>query len=219
MIFVNYKTYKGGTGTEAISLARVFAAVSRETGVRIVSVVQSADIKEISSLVDAPIWSQHVDLDDFGAHTGSVLPEAVREDGAVGTFLNHSEHKFKNFNDLKKAHTRAVETGLETLLFAGDIAELKEIVKLKPNFVSYEPPELVGSKTTSVAKATPEIITKAVEIAKKHDLPLIVGAGIKSTEDVRVSLERGAVGIAVASAVVDSHDPKGEIMKLIEGFG
>ena len=89
---------------------------------------------------------------------------------------------------------------------------------LKPTFVSYEPPELVGSKTTSVTQAKPEIITKAVRITKEHDLPLIVGAGIKSANDVRKSLEMGAVGVAVASDIVASENPREEILDLIEGF-
>jgi len=77
---------------------------------------------------------------------------------------------------------------------------------------------LVGSKTTSVAIAKPEIIAEAVEISRERDLPLIVGAGIKSHEDVRKSLELGATGVAVASDVVTAKDPKKEILDLIEGF-
>ena len=77
---------------------------------------------------------------------------------------------------------------------------------------------MVGSKKTSVAQAKPEIISQSVEIAKEADLPLIVGAGIKSTEDVRKSIELGAAGVAVASDVVAAKDPKKEILDLVEGF-
>ena len=37
-------------------------------------------------------------------------------------------------------------------------------------------------------------------------------------DDVRKSLELGAVGVAVASDIVKSEDPKKEILDLIEGF-
>jgi triosephosphate isomerase len=219
MIFVNFKTYERGTGAAAVTLARVLMAVSESTGVKVIPVVQTPDMKEVTSAVSLPVWAQHVDSIEFGAHTGSILPSAVAEDGAQGTFLNHSEIPFKKFADLKKAHLNAIETGLKTLIFAGDLGELKNIVKLAPTYVSYEPPELVGSKTTSVAQAKPEIISEAVKIANKYEIPLIVGAGIKSAEDVRVSLRLGASGFAVASSVVDSEDSKGEILKLIEGYG
>jgi triosephosphate isomerase len=218
MIFVNFKTYEKGTGANALSLVRVLETVSESSGVRIIPVLQAADIKEASLVTRLPIWGQGVDPVDYGAHTGSVLPEALKEDGAEGTFLNHSEHKFEEFADLREACKRAHGVGLKTLVFAGGIKELEEVVKLKPDYVSYEPPELVGSKTTSVAESRPDVITKAVEMAVRHGLPLVVGAGIKSSKDVKVSLALGAVGVAVASAVVGSGDPEAKLMELTKGY-
>ncbi|OGM19932.1 hypothetical protein A2714_04320 [Candidatus Woesebacteria bacterium RIFCSPHIGHO2_01_FULL_38_9] len=218
MIFVNFKTYQQGTGGDAISLIKLLEEISHESQVKIIPVVQAADVKEAVMTSKLEVWAQHIDPVEFGAHTGYVLPEAVVEDGAMGVFLNHSEHKFESFDDLKKAHSRAKEVGLKTLIFAADLNELENIMKLNPSYVSYEPPELVGSKITSVARAKPEIIAKAVEITRKHELPLIVGAGIKSYEDVRKSLELGAVGVAVASDIVTAKDPKKEILDLVQGF-
>jgi len=218
VIFVNFKTYEQGTGEDAIQLVNILEEIARETQIKIIPVVQTSDIKEVVSSSKLEIWVQNIDPIDYGAHTGSVLPEAVFEDGAIGTFLNHSEHKFENFDELEIANKRAQEIGLKTLIFASDLEEVKKVVKLKPTFVSYEPPELVGSKTTSVAKEKPGVVSDAVEITRKHDLPLIVGAGIKSVEDVRKSLELGAVGVAVASDIVTAKDPRKETLKLIEGF-
>ena len=218
MIFVNFKIYEQGTGASALALVRIHEEVAHETQIKVIPVVQASDIKEIVESSKLEIWTQHVDFVEYGAHTGAILPEAVFEDGAIGTFLNHSENKFENFLTLEKAHARARKVGLKTLVFAGDLNELKLILKLRPTLVSYEPPELVGSKTTSVAIAKPEIIAEAVEISRERDLPLIVGAGIKSHEDVRKSLELGATGVAVASDVVTAKDPKKEILDLIEGF-
>lgn len=218
MIFVNFKTYEKGTGIAALELVQVLEEVAHETQIKIIPVVQASDVKEIIQISRLEIWVQHVDPMEYGAHTGYILPEAVIEDGAIGTFLNHSEHKFENFSQLAKAHNRARQVGLRTLVFAANIAELREIIKLEPTFASYEPPELVGSKTTSVAKAKPEVISQAVEVTRTKGLPLIVGAGIKSQEDVRKSMELGAVGVAVASDIVAAKDPKKELMELIEGF-
>lgn len=218
MIFVNFKTYEKGTGVDAISLAKILEEVSHETQIKIIPVVQATDVREVTQTIGLEVWTQHIDPVEFGAHTGDILAEAVYEDGAMGTFLNHSERKFTNFEELKVAKHRAEKVGLKTLIFAGDIEELKRIVELKPTFVSYEPPELVGSKTTSVTEAKPEVIAKAVEIASGANLPLIVGAGIKSEEDVRVSLRLGATGFAIASSIVTSEDPKKELLGLVEGY-
>ncbi|KKQ85679.1 MAG: Triosephosphate isomerase [Candidatus Woesebacteria bacterium GW2011_GWB1_38_8] len=218
MIFINFKTYQKGTGSEALGLIKILEKVAQESQIKIIPVVQATDIKEVVQTTTLEVWTQHTDFVQFGAHTGAILPEAVFEDGAVGTFLNHSEHKFTNFEDLTKAKSRAQEVGLKTLIFAGDLEELRKVFELKPTYVSYEPPELVGSKTTSVAQAQPEVIVKAVEEAKANDLPLVVGAGIKSAQDVRKSIEFGAVGVAVASDIVASDDPEKELKELIRGL-
>jgi len=218
MIFVNFKVYKQGTGEDAVTMAGVLEEVALETQVKIVPVVQASDIKEVTQNSKLEVWSQHVDPVDYGAHTGAVLAEALLEDGAVGTFLNHSENKFKSFHDLEAAAGRAANVGLKTLIFAANLRELKKILELSPTYAAYEPPELVGSTKTSVAESKPGVISKAFEITKQKGIPLIVGAGIKSQEDIRISLQLGAVGVAVASDVVKAEDPKKELLELIEGY-
>jgi len=218
MIFVNYKTYEEGTGKRAVDLTKILEEVAHETQVKIIPVVQAGDVKEIVNSTKLEVWVQKIDAVEFGAHTGSIIPEAVFEDGALGTFLNHSELRFENFEDLAKASDRAKSVGLKTLIFVNDIQELKNITSLSPNYLAYEPPELVGSSTVSVSTAKPEVIKEAAEIAKLAGIPLIVGAGIHSAEDIRKSLELGAVGFAVASSILLSEDPRREILALTEGF-
>ena len=218
MIFVNFKTFKEGTGHGALELVKVLEEVAHLSRVKIIPVVQSTDIKEIVLSSKLEVWAQKIDPVSYGAHTGSILPEAVFEDGAVGTFLNHSEAKLATFAELKQTNQKAKEVGLKTLIFTAGISELNRILALKPTFVAYEPPELVGSRETSVAQAKPEIISEASVLAKNAGIPLIVGAGIHSQEDVKKSLELGAVGVVVASDIVLAEDPKKELLDLVEGF-
>jgi len=218
MIFLNYKTYESGTGNKAVLVSKMVEEVSHSSGIKIIPVVQVNDIKEIVSSVFIEIWSQKVDAVEYGAHTGSVLPESVVEDGAMGTVLNHSENRLPDFETLAKTHDRAREVGLKTLVFAKDLGELEKVASLNPDYISYEPPSLIGSKDVSVATAEPEIIAKAAEISKKSGIPLIVGAGVHSAEDVKKCLELGAIGIAVASDVMNADDPKTELLDLVEGY-
>lgn len=211
MIFINFKTYESGTGEKALVISKIIEEVSKESGVKIISVVQPMDM-------DSGMWSQKIDAIEYGAHTGSILAEAVVSAGAVGTFLNHSENRFNSFEELSKAHDRAREVGLKTLIFAKDLEELEKVSKLKPDYISYEPPSLIGSKDISVATAEPEIITKATIISKDSGIPLIVGAGVHSCADVKKCLELGAIGVAVASDVMNAIDPKLELLDLVEGF-
>ena len=151
-------------------------------------------------------------------HIQAVFCQNQFEDGATGTLLNHSENKFPDFETLSIAHDRAKEVGLKTLIFAKDIEELEKISSLHPDFISYEPPELIGSKDISVAYAKPEVISSATIMSKNAGIPLIVGAGVHSREDVKKCLELGAVGVAVASDIMNAIDPKKELLDLVEGF-
>lgn len=218
MIFLNYKTYESGTGDTALAMSSIVQDVSHSSGIKIIPVVQTADIREVVSNVSVEVWAQKIDPVTYGAHTGSVLPESVLEDGARGTLLNHSENRFPDFDTLAKAHDRAREVGLKTLIFAKDIEELAKVSSLSPDFISYEPPSLIGSKDTSVATAEPEIVKEASEVSKKTGIPLIVGAGVHSAEDVKKCLELGAVGVAVASDIMNAADPRKELLDLVEGF-
>ena len=218
MIFVNYKTYEEGSGQNALALTKILEEVAHATQVKIIPVVQIIDAEMVVAGTTLEVWIQHIDPLTYGAHTGWTLPEEAVKIGISGVFLNHSEHKFDNFDSLKTANEKAMSANLKTLIFASTLSELKKICELSPTLVAYEPAELVGSTTTSVAEAQPEIISQAAEIAREFGLPLVVGAGIHSTNDVKKSLELGAVGVAVATDIVKATDPRKELTELTEGF-
>jgi len=218
MLFINFKTYQEGTGKNALELIKILEETAESSQIKIIPVVQATDIKEAVGISKLEIWAQNVDPVTYGSHTGSILPESVLEDGVAGTFLNHSERKFEDTSLLQQTINRCSELGLKTLVFASNLEELGVVSSYNPTFVAYEPPEFIGSTTSSVTSAQPDIILKAVETAKTHNLPLIVGAGIHSKEDVRKSLELGATGIAVARDILKAEDPKKELLDLIEGF-
>jgi len=217
MIFLNFKTYQEASGVNALSLIQIVEDVALSTQIKIIPAVQLLDLKQIISQTKLEVWVQKIDPVSYGANTGSILPEEVVASGARGTFLNHSENKIADFNLLKLASQKAKENDLKTLIFCSTLEELEKNKTLNPDFLSYEPPELIGG-TTSVATSQPEIIAKAAVITKEAGIPLIVGAGINSSQDVKKSLELGAVGVAVASDVIKSSNPRGELLDLTEGF-
>lgn len=217
MIFINFKTYKEASGERAVELTHTLCDIAGETDIEIIACPQVVDLREVARVSDHPVWAQHVDLSERGQGTGWFPPEVAKETGAKGAFLNHSEHKLE-WNTLESTHKRAREAGLETLIFANDLLELDKVAKLSPTYVSYEPPELIASKDTSVARAKPQVITQAAEIAHGYDLPLIVGAGVKDKEDVKKSLDLGAVGVVLSSAFVLAQNPGAVLRELALGF-
>lgn len=207
MIFVNFKTYKEGTGGRALELVKVLRECERDSGVPIIPVVQTEDAVACIGSPGGEVWVQHTDS-----------PGLITKMGVKGAFLNHSDNKIRSNDELRGLVEKCKEVGLRTLVFAADLGELRQVLTLKPDFVAYEPPELIASKETSVAHAKPEIVKKAAVLAKSVSIPLIIGAGIKDSFDVKKSLELGAVGVAVSSAVVLAEDPKKVVLELAKGF-
>ena len=214
MLFLNFKTYPSSTSQNAVKLAHIAREVSQKFNTEIIVCPTATDLFAVSQ-VGLPTWSQHVDFFDQGRATGFVPPELVASTGAVGTLLNHSEHKL-DFETLSKAHARAKAINLKTLIFAADLDEAKKVSALNPDYIGYEPPELVGSSEISVSEAKPEVVKDVVN-ALPHQ-KIIVGAGIKSANDSLVAISLGAVGIAVASSITKSENPKEEIEKLVKPF-
>jgi len=156
---INFKTYK--TGKDALKLAKTIEKFNKN----IIIGVQPSHLNEIATKTKLKVYSQHVDQFKPERHTGYIIPETIKKDGAKGTFLNHSEHKIP-FRILKKTIKVCKETKLKTIVFASNLKEAKRIQKLKPDLLIIEPPELVATKT-SVSKEKPELKKHFKEIKNK----------------------------------------------------
>jgi triosephosphate isomerase len=204
---VNFKTYTEGTGKKAVELARSAEKVSSETGVCFAVAPQYVDILLIVNSVDIPVFAQHIDPFKPGSYTGHVLPEAVKEAGAVGTLINHSERRLR-LADIDEAVTRAREVGLASVVCTNNTAVSASAAALKPDMIAIEPPELIGTGIP-VSKAKPEVVTSTVDSVKRvnRDVVVLCGAGITNGEDVSAALRLGTEGVLVASGIVKSKDP------------
>ncbi len=95
MIIVNFKTYLESTGKRAIELAKQAEKAAKETGANIIVAPQFVDLAKVAEAVEIPVFAQHIDPIKPGNSTGHVLAEAVKEAGAVGTLINHSERQLR----------------------------------------------------------------------------------------------------------------------------
>jgi triosephosphate isomerase len=143
--------------------------------------------------------------------------EAVVEAGAGGTLVNHSEHQVPP-GTIKKVQSSKFKVHFQIVVCAKTLGQAERLVRLKPDFLAYEPPELIGAQQASVATVQAKTIKKVVEIGKGRNVPVVVGAGIHSAEDVKISLKMGAVGILVSSYVVLAKEQKKALEELAEAF-
>ena len=222
IIIVNFKLYEKASGNQAegvrvssaLELAKIHEKVAKEMGVNIAIAVNAVDLAKVAEAVEIPVFAQHVDPVTYGSYTGHVLPEAVRDVGADGTLLNHAENQIE-MDVLKKSIDRAKEVGLEVVACANTPEQAEEILKFGPDLVAVEPPELIGGDV-SVSKAEPEIIKKSVALL--GDNRVLVGAGVKTSEDVKIALKLGAVGVLLASGVTKSENPYLALKDLASGL-
>lgn len=213
MIWVNFKTYQAGTGKKALELAKICQEVEKESSVTIIPVVQTADIFRLTN-VGLQVWAQHIDDIEYGPNTGQALPEAVLAAGAQGTLLNHSENKLP-VEIIGETIKRCQELGIKVLVCAESVEEGRAIAKFKPDFLAYEPPELIGGDV-SVSLVKSEVVRDFV--LGVGQIPVVIGAGIRSQPDIIKGLELGAKGFLVSSDVVLAQNPQEELEELVSGF-
>ena len=214
VIIVNFKTYEKGTGKAALKLAEKAEDVSRETGASIVVATQFTDIERIAGNVNIPVFVQHVDPVSYGSNTGHVLPQAVKEAGAVGTLINHSERRVDP-EIVKATVEKAREAGLITVVCADTPRTCKKLAAFNPDYIAVEPPELIGTGIP-VSKAKPEVVTDSIEVIKKVNpkITVLCGAGITVGEDYAAALRLGTEGVLLASGVVKAKDQHEALLNL-----
>ena len=215
VIVLNMKTYLESTGKNALEIAKIMDKISIESGVNMVVSVQSIDIKEISDNISIPVFAEHIDPIKPGSHTGWILPEAIKNAGAIGSLINHSEHRL-NLADIDYCIYRSRELDLDQIVCSNNVLTSKAIAALKPNFIAVEPPELIGGDI-SVTTANPDIVKDSVKAVKNIDnnVHVLCGAGVKNGSDVAKAIELGSAGVLLASGIIKSNDKEKVIRDLI----
>jgi len=208
LIALNFKTYAQAFGENSLKLAKIAEEVSDQFGVTIAVAPPMIDLARVAAEVKIPVFAQHVDPYEPGSHTGSIIAEDVKAAGAVGSLVNHSEHRLR-LADIGMVLKRLRENKLISLLCTDTVETTKAGAALSPDMLAIEPPELIGTGIP-VSKAKPEVVKGAVQAVQKinPDVHVLCGAGISTGDDVARAIELGAEGVLLASAYVKAKDPK-----------
>lgn len=212
MFIINYKNYEEISDAKAVKLALVAAKIAKKYRIKIAI----APPHHLLSTLEypGPILAQHVDNAKVGSTTGFVIPELLKKSRVNGSLINHSEHRIPS-KDIAKLVERLRNLKMISVVCVKDVAEAAKYVKLNPDFIAIEPPELIGSGR-AVSTERPELITKAVQKVKaaKNKTKLLCGAGIVTGHDVKKAIELGSDGILVASGIVKAKNWN----KIVEEF-
>jgi len=213
MIILSLKTYKESTGEVAIKLLSCVKKISEETGVKIVPAVQPTDIYRVKKELGIEVWAQHMDPIEPGKNMGWLSPYALKEAGATGVVINHSEHKMSD-DMVKKTLDKAKEYRFANVIIGFNLEMIIKFDSWGPDFVSYEKEDMIGTGVSMLTQEA-ENIKKLVAVLKN---PLIIGAGISTGEDTKQAVKLGAKGVILASGFVLAKDPEAKLRELAEGF-
>jgi len=218
IIVLNFKTYREATGEDALTLSRICEGVAREYGVGIAVAPQTADRGRGAEPVEIPVFAQHVDGVGFGGFTGHTTAVSIKEAGAKGSLINHSERRLK-LAEIDAAIAACRSCGLVTIVCTNNVATTRAASALRPDYVAVEPPELIGSGIPA-SKADPEVVRRSVEAVKaiEPSVAVLCGAGITHGEDLRAALDLGSAGVLLASGIIKAKDQRFALEDLVTGI-
>ena len=192
--------------------------VSQSLGTRIMISPPQPLLAWVAKNTHLEIVSQHVDANQIGPSTGFTIPEMVKESGAIGSLINHSEHPI-DIIYITEIIKKMRSLKLVSVVCAKNFDELTMIAKLEPDYIAIEPPELIGTKR-SISTEKPSLISESFQYLDSNRIKskLICGAGINTHEDVRIALDLGSDGILAASSIVKSDKWYEKIYELASQF-
>jgi len=205
MFVINCKNYEEIAGDKIIKFIKTAEKISKKYKVKI-AISPPQHLIGLVANSSITILAQHIDVSKVGSTTGYIIPELLKKSKVKGSLINHSEHRITS-KEIGKLVLKLKELKMTSILCVKDIAEVKKYVKLNPDYIAIEPPELIGSGK-AVSKEKPELIAKAASIVNnsKNKTKLLCGAGIVSGEDVAKAIELGSKGILVASGIIKVKD-------------
>jgi len=214
VLIINLKSYKEAIGEKALKFCEYALEISNKYDVDIRVAVHPTDLVACRKFRHL-VFSQHVDVRNYGAYTGHMPIDLLIDLGISGSLLNHSEYKVDH-KIIIDVVNYIKNKDFEIVTCVDSIEELNALLKLnvKPTAYAIEPPELIGTGR-SVSKYKPETIIKAVELGEKHQVNILCGAGIVDHEDVKEAIKLGAKGVLVASGIVKAKDPKTAITNMV----
>ncbi len=209
IIIINFKNYVHGK--KALDLGKKI----KEYLPQAIVAVSSADARGISYYTKLQVFAQHIDFAEGKKSTGFVTAETLKETGAGGSLLNHSEHRL-NEEIIKKTIKKAKEKNLKIILCVKNLSEARKYKNFNPWAIAFEDPKLI-STGKSITKYKGEDLKKFVSMLKGIKIIPLCGAGINSKEDVTEAGKLGCKGVLISSAIANSKNPDkilGEISKI-----
>ncbi|MFD1563399.1 triose-phosphate isomerase [Haloarchaeobius amylolyticus] len=205
VFLVNYKTYAGTTGDDALAFAETIERVRDETGSRFAVAPQLPDLRRIAERTDLPIVAQTA-VPRAESGIGDVTLEAVADAGADAVFVSHPENEAA-FTAVARAVDRCGDLGLESIVAVEGLTTARMALAADPDWLLFERPADIATDEGMV-RTHPERIETFVETVADEaaETRTFVGGGIRTAEDVARAFDCGVDATGAASAAIEADD-------------
>lgn len=200
-------------GKDIVDMARVADAAAKKYNVNVIYTTPYANIKEVAQNTQKIyVFAPHMDYAPIGRGLANILPESIKEAGAQGVMLNHSE-KPLSLVALGQTIRRARELDLMTIVCADSMEELKGVSVLQPDMIVAEPTELIGTGNAAGISYVAESLNTVFSISK--NIGVLVGGGISNGEDAYRVIKAGADATGSSSGIFKAGDPEKMIYEML----
>jgi len=185
--------------------------------------VHPTDLRDVCRMAEnVTVFSESADFLTRGpdglpkvTQTGRLTPRILCGMGAAGALVNHAENP-RTDEEIKMIveDFKSYKPDFVLVVCAESVDRAVRILSVcKPDYIALEPPELIGGDVSVTTKE--DVVRDAVAKVGNN---LLVGAGVKTGEDLKKALEFGARGVLLASGVVAPKDktPKQALIDLIK---
>lgn len=208
IIAINFKTYEESLGNNALDIAKAIEEINPKGTFKYTPVIapQAIDIRLLAKETNIDIFSQHAEPFDYGRNTGCNILKSMKNAGATGLIVNHSEHKI-DLNKIEELIVASKKEKMCVICCVDTINQARAVACFRPDYVAVEPPELIGTDV-SIATKDPDLIKTIVKKIKavEYESRILIGAGIKTRKDIDICIENGANGVLLASGVTKAAD-------------
>ncbi|NIG57749.1 triose-phosphate isomerase [Chitinophaga sp. Cy-1792] len=168
----------------------------------IILALQAPDAVNVPPDCKFRIFIQDTFSDEKDGFLSFFQHHAIRHPSVAGVILNHPEKKL-SAGELHACVEKARALDMEMLICATTISEAVELNRYAPHYIGIESEALIG-KDDSFTNHCPDI----VEEARQHiQTDILIGAGIKTPEDLHHVINTGGSGVLVSSLILKSKQP------------
>jgi len=192
-------------GDDVVKMGKHLEGLSIQYDVDILYIVPYMEMRDVSRTTERLIIiAPYMDILRPGRGMSLILPEGIKAAGAKGVLMNHCERPM-TLSAIKKTIDRANELDLLSFACADSVAEARAIAELRPDIISPEPDELIGSGNASDLS----YVTATIRAIKSINPEILVeqSAGITKGEQVYDFLMAGSEGAGSGSGIFNAKDP------------